>query len=213
MIGLCSRGAFAVGLIALAGCTGEPAETQPTAAGVDSPVVTQPSPPRVDSASDSILVGDPPTAVPGPLSAPPRTWTAQTTHVSRQTGVSTLRDVRVATHDGFDRVVFTFEGDVPGYHVEYVDRPSYTCGSGEAVYLDGDAWLLVRMQPTQAHTDAGEATIAERRRRFAFPVLREGMMTCDFEADVSWVLGLTAPGGYQLAELDEPSRLVVDVRR
>jgi hypothetical protein len=213
MIGAIARCAWAIGLVALAACGSEPSDAPPAEPGIDSRTATEPLPPHSDSASDSILVGDPPTAVPGPLTAPPRTWTTQTTQVSRQSGVSTLRDVRVATHGGFDRVVFTFEGDVPGYHVEYVDRPSYTCGSGEAVYLDGDAWLLVRMRPAQAHTDAGEPTIGERRRRFGMPVLREGMMTCDFEADVSWVLGLTAPGGYQLAELDKPSRLVVDVRR
>ena len=61
--------------------------------------------------------------------------------------------------------------------------------------------------------EAGRPTVTERRRTLDMPVLLETAMTCDFEADVSWVLGLTAPGGYRIAELDGPPRLVVDVRR
>jgi hypothetical protein len=120
--------------------------------------------------------------------------------------------MRTATHDGFDRVVFDLQPDIPGYHVEYVDRPTYTCGSGEALFLEGEAWLLIRLQPAQAHTDAGEATIAQRRRTLDLPVIREAAMTCDFEADVSWVFGLTAPGGYRVSELRNPVRLAIDVR-
>jgi hypothetical protein len=147
------------------------------------------------------------------LSAPPTGWTTRTVTVTRGDGVATLTDVRAAAHPGFDRVVFTLATEAPGYHVEYVDRPAYTCGSGEALYLEGDAWLLVRLTPAQAHTDAGEPTVAERRRRFDLPVLREAALTCDFEADVTWVLGLSSPGGYSVTELEGPSRLVVDMRR
>jgi hypothetical protein len=126
--------------------------------------------------------------------------------------VATLQDVRVGRHDGFDRLVFEFDRNVPGYHLEYVDRPAYACGSGEAVYLDGDAWLLVRFQPARAHNDAGAATMAFRRATFEQPALREAAMTCDFEADVSWLLGMRAPAGYRIVELGDPPRLVLDLR-
>jgi hypothetical protein len=36
--------------------------------------------------------------------------------------------IQAATHAGFDRVVFEFHGAVPGYHREYVDRPTPDCG-------------------------------------------------------------------------------------
>ncbi len=203
-------GAMALCVVAFAACAEEESELPATPA--DTSPSPEAGPVTADTAADSTVVGDPPTRVPGPLSSPPRTWTTQTTEVNRPATTGTLEDVRMATHAGFDRTVFTFGGDMPGYHVEYVDRPQYTCGAGEAVDLDGDAWLLVRMRPAQAHTDAGEATIGQRRRRPGFPVLREAMMTCDFEGDVSWVLGVASPGGYQMAELDKPARLVVDVR-
>ncbi|HEX8297586.1 MAG TPA: hypothetical protein VF594_00385 [Rubricoccaceae bacterium] len=150
----------------------------------------------------------------GPLAALPVEWTVQTADVAPATErVATLRDVRTGAHDGFDRIVFAFDGDVlPGVHVEYVDRPAHACGSGEPVLLDGEGWLAVRFQPARAHTEDGSPTVAERRRRPALPALRDLALTCDFEADVSWVLGLSAPAGYRTSVLRDPLRFVVDVR-
>ena len=201
-------------LVALAACTAD--EPVPHA---NPP---QPAPPSLspgdivgaDSvAGDSVLVGDPPTRVPGALRALPRDWTTRTTDRLREAaGVATLQAVRTAQQDGFDRVVFAFDGEVPGVHVEYVDRPAYQCGSGEAVTLAGEAWLRITFQPAQAHTEEGAPTVTERRSTFSLPILREMALTCDFEADVTWVLGLSAPNGYRLLELTNPPRLAVDLR-
>lgn len=130
-----------------------------------------------------------------------------------EAGVAILRSVRAASQDGFDRVVFEFEGSaVPGYRVEYVDRPVLQCGSGEPVEVAGDGWLQVRLTPAQAHTEAGEPTVPDRERRPGLPVLQELQSTCDFEADVTWVLGVAAPNRYRVQELSAPARLIVDVR-
>ncbi len=86
------------------------------------------------------------------------------------------------------------------------------CGSGDATQVAGQGWLEVRITPAQAHTDAGRATIAERERRLALPVLKELEQTCDFEGDVTWVLGVASPNRYRVTELTGPARLVVDVR-
>ena len=122
-----------------------------------------------------------------------------------------LKEVRAANQEGFDRVVFELEGNaVPGYRIEYVDRP-VQCGSGEPVELEGEAWLQVRLIPANAHTEAGEPTVRERERRLDLPVLKELESTCDFEADVTWVLGLASRRPYRVQELSSPARLVVDV--
>lgn len=154
-----------------------------------------------------------------PPAAPPQTpsagaWTAGVTEVLRGTArPATLRAVRAARNEGWDRVVFEFDGaSVPGYRVEYVDRPVRKCGSGDATEVAGQGWLEVRITPAQAHTDAGQATIADRERRLALPVLKELEQTCDFEADVTWVLGVASPNRYRVQELTGPARLVVDVR-
>lgn len=139
-------------------------------------------------------------------------WTADVVDISPEGGISTLVSVRAARHAGFDRVVWELEGGVPGVHVEYVDEPVRACGSGEPVPLPGDAWLEVRMSPANAHTDAGYATIAERRRATGLPAVLEIVQTCDFEAVVSWVLAVRSPEPFRIIRLDDPSRLAVDVR-
>jgi hypothetical protein len=127
--------------------------------------------------------------------------------------VVVLRDVRAASQEGFDRVVFELEGTAfPGYRVEYIDPPAVQCGSGEPVEVAGAALLQVRLSPAQAHNDAGEPTVQERERRLNLPVLQELESTCDFEADVTWVLGLAARNRFRVQELSGPARLVIDVQ-
>ena len=141
-------------------------------------------------------------------------WTAGIVRRDRAaTGVATQSAVRVARHDGFDRLVLEFEGDeLPSYHVEYVDRPVRQCGSGDVVNVAGDGWLLIRLEPARAHDDDGRATIEQRSARPALPVLIETKLICDFEAQVEWVLGMSSPNPYRVLELSQPVRLVVDVR-
>ena len=140
-------------------------------------------------------------------------WTAGVVDIpSGDAGISTLLSVRTARHEEFDRVVLELEGPLPGVHVEYVDRPVRACGSGDPVPLPGDAWLEVRISPTNAHTESGRPTIADRRRRTDLPVVIEIVRTCDFEAVVTWVLAVRSPEPFRLARFGDPWRIVVDVR-
>lgn len=127
----------------------------------------------------------------------------------------TLREVRAFSHEVFDRVVWEFDDlNVPGYHLEYVDRPVRECGSGEVVEVAGEGWLRVRLEPARAHEFIGEraqVTVRDRDRRYDFPILRQLTIICDFEAQVEWVLGVSSPNRYRVTELHEPARLVVDV--
>jgi len=127
--------------------------------------------------------------------------------------VATLVGVETGRHATYDRNVFTFAGsDLPGYHLEYVDQPVRRCGSGEPVELPGDGWLEVRLEPAAAHDEDGRPTLGRRRLAPAHPVVLEAVLTCDFEAVVTWVLAVESPNRYRVLELTEPARLVVDVR-
>ena len=140
-------------------------------------------------------------------------WTAG---LSAKAGseMATLLEVRTASHDGFERIVFAFgDGPMPGYRVEYVDRPVRACGSGEVVELPGDAWLSIVLEPAQAHTEEGKPTVAERSRSLAYENIKALKLICDFEGQVGWVVAASAPQRYRTLELKEPVRLVVDVRK
>lgn len=138
--------------------------------------------------------------------------TVGTAEVRRQGPPVTLVSVRLARHPSFDRVVFEYDKAVPGYRVEYVDRPIRQCGSGDSTPVAGDAWLMVKTHPANAHTEAGNPTIPWREQKAELGVLREIERICDFEAEVTHVLGVGSPNHYRVLELSAPPRLVVDVR-
>lgn len=124
-----------------------------------------------------------------------------------------LREVRTAQHDGYDRVTFEFAGaEMPSYHIEYIDRPVRACGSGNVVPLKGDGWLEIRFQPAAAHNEEGKPTIENRERAPNHKILKELKLTCDFEADATWVLGVSTPNKYRVLELENPIRLAVDIK-
>lgn len=121
--------------------------------------------------------------------------------------------VRTARHGNYDRVVFEFAGpEMPSYHVEYIDKPVRSCGSGDVVPLAGDAWLEVRFTDANAHTPEGKATVEDRERSPNLPIVRDLKITCDFESEVTWVMGVSSPNRYRVLELKQPTRLVVDIK-
>ncbi|HEU0055243.1 MAG TPA: hypothetical protein VFQ39_18780 [Longimicrobium sp.] len=160
----------------------------------------------------------PPTDTAGPDSAPPRPLSPQWTTGVREVGrpgatITLLRDVRVGRNSDFDRVVLQFEGPaVPGWHVEYVDGPVRQCGSGEPTQVAGNAWLLVRLSPAQAHDDAGRSTM-RRDRDVNLPIIRELEQVCDFEGQVELVIGVASPNPYRVTEVPNPTRLVIDIQQ
>ncbi len=127
-----------------------------------------------------------------------------------------LQDVRAASHEGYDRIVFEFEGDgLPGYNVAYT-TDAIACGSGmdRATELgDGTvpaAILRIQMQPANAHTEAGEAT-APLELEPNLSTIRAALITCDFEADVTYHLALTAEQPFAVSVLEDPPRLIIDI--
>ncbi|MDI3287621.1 hypothetical protein [Polyangium sp. 15x6] len=123
-----------------------------------------------------------------------------------------LRSVRAGRHAGFDRTVFEFSGALPGYRVEYIDKPVRRCGTGDPVTIAGEGRLRVRMTPARAHDDTGRSTLSPVEQRPKLPVLLELTPTCDFEGELTWVLGVGSPNRYRVLELRDPPRLVVDVK-
>jgi hypothetical protein len=118
--------------------------------------------------------------------------------------------IRYAGHpeDGYDRIVFDIQGSgLPGYSVRYVPQV-VADGSGKPVPVPGNRFLLVVLNPAQAHTDSGTTTVTGVHN-VGLPMLRAYAIAGDFEGHVSVALGLNATAGYRVGEL--PGRIYVDV--
>jgi hypothetical protein len=119
--------------------------------------------------------------------------------------------VRAGRHAAFDRVVFEFRGNVPATrHIHYVDQLVQD-GSGEPVSLAGAANLEVVFEGANAHDDRGNPTVSPRRFSPGFPALKEVAQVGDFEAVVSYGLGVDRQRPFKVSTLSGPSRLVIDI--
>jgi hypothetical protein len=170
--------------------------------------------PESPGASRQALAAPVSSALPSEQTLNKLQMTSGITHVKREAvghGLRVQRALRVAAHDGYERVVLAFDEAVPGYHLEYIDRPIRDCGRGEVVEVAGEGWLEVRLFPAAAHTEAGQPTIFQRALQPRLDVVREVERTCDFEGVVSWVIGTATPNRYRVFELSNPPRLVIDI--
>lgn len=147
---------------------------------------------------------------------------AGTGPVSRPaTGMATalLERVALARHESFDRVVFQFENGLPGYRVAYAEPPLNEDGSGDPVRIAGSAFLVVRMELASGfdlETDEGRLVYTGQRRlagsAAGTSTVREVVRTGDFEAVLTWAVGLDDRVDFRVLRLDGPPRLVIDLR-
>ncbi len=129
---------------------------------------------------------------------------------------SYLRAVRSARHADHDRVVFEFEGGLPGYRVSYVDPPLFEDGSGRPVKVDGSAVLEVRMERAASARISGDRVVLtyrgpSRLRRPDMPAVVEVVEVGDFEAVLRWAIGSRGLVPFKVTTFTGPSRLVVDL--
>jgi hypothetical protein len=120
-------------------------------------------------------------------------------------------DVRVAEHEGFDRIVLRFTGTgIPGWTVSYVDEARRE-GSGEAVRLAGDAFLAIFASHTTwpaAHYYSGP----ERFEPANGGDIDDLYVGGTFEGSTHVLAGIDGgPVPFRVFALADPSRLVVDV--
>jgi hypothetical protein len=209
-IGLLTTVLLSVAFVALAACSDDNNDNEPTA----TPQVT-----AGPTASDGA------TATAGPTAPEPTdsaTFEGGQDKVEGTVGSGTpnsqdqptLTDVRAAAHDGFDRIVFEFAGTAStDYSVEYVTDPT-DCGSGEPTFPSGGnaTYLLVRFFPAAAHDiDTGESTFESQGISPSLDQIKNAKQNCDFEAVLSWVVQLSNQADFRVIDLSDPTRLAVDV--
>ena len=120
-----------------------------------------------------------------------------------------------------DRIVFSFRDDAaraPGFRVSYESASTALVedGSGAHVAATGPTYLVLRLHPAAtAAVSGGDLTFTYKgpRRldtngtRFVRDVVKSG----DFEAMVSWVIGLPEERPFTVSSESSPPRLILDV--
>ncbi|WP_020013738.1 AMIN-like domain-containing (lipo)protein [Promicromonospora sukumoe] len=127
-----------------------------------------------------------------------------------------VTDVRVATHDGYDRVVFDLDGTgsgKPGWRVEYVDQ-AVDDGSGDTVRVAGDAILRVSISGTATPMDSGvDEFSGDRIEPADTEAIDEIVYRYWFEGYTTAFLGVDgAERPFRAFLLEDPMRVVVDVQ-
>lgn len=139
-----------------------------------------------------------------------------TTEVSTPpTETALLDQVTLGRHDGFDRVVFRFTNRVPGYRIGLVSPPITEDGSGEPVTVRGAAFLQVSMSAS-----GFDSSVAEGQQIYNGPrrvtgdaaTVTEIVRTGDFEAVLTWVVGLGSSQPFRVTTTSNPPRLVIDIK-
>ncbi|MBI2764561.1 MAG: hypothetical protein HYX53_01480 [Chloroflexi bacterium] len=126
-----------------------------------------------------------------------------------------LQDVRMGVHPeqgGWDRIVFEFKGGLPGARIEYIDQ-AVACGSGKSVTVEGTARLSVRFDSAANHDAAGKPTFASQSVDGPGKTILGAVQTCDFEGVVTWVAGISGKQNFKVTTLQDPPRLVIDVKQ
>lgn len=123
---------------------------------------------------------------------------------------SRLTEVTTTSHEGFDRVTFSFEPRIPGYRLAFTEGAGGGCDGTEAG-MEAPAQLAIEFERATA-TGGGTSLISERDRTLDYPTLSRAVQTCDEDGKVRWLLAASSEAEYRLLEAFAYTLLVVDLR-
>jgi hypothetical protein len=123
-----------------------------------------------------------------------------------------IEDVRVGSHDGYDRIVFELKGEgTPGYFVRYEDVPTQQ-GSGKPVSVDGAAKLVINLRGMGYPFDFQmEDFPSGPVKPTSTSVIQEVVGAGTFEGQTQYIVGLKGEKTpFKVFPLSNPNRLVID---
>ena len=121
----------------------------------------------------------------------------------------TVSDVRIAHHNGYDRLVFEFAtaNAMPQYQLNRQTTAHFVRdASGQPVTLQGSAGIRVVLR----NADIAPGVPSDLKPNL--PEIREVAEIGNFERVVSYGVGLATPACIRVLELSAPTRLVIDVQ-
>lgn len=127
-------------------------------------------------------------------------------------GVPVLTAMRTGRHGSYERLTLEFNAPFGQAAVRYV--PVVPADpSGKVVPLQGSSFLQVVLHGAVAHWSATPITAYKGPFTVTpgYPTLKQVSIAGDFEAVLSFGIGLDRTAGFQVTRLRSPDRLVVDV--
>jgi hypothetical protein len=201
---------IAVLALALAACS-SPSSTPTDEAATPSPSSSQPAPP-----SESADGSPEPSAEPIPSGELGPFTCDLPIHVDQTVPRANITDVRIGTHDGYDRVVFEFRDGLPEASLERAAPPFTHDASGEPIAVEGDSFLRLVMRGGTKQQDDGTSSY-DGPTEFdpGHPALVDLVEGGDFEAQSTWYFGLSAESCVRVLTLtdDGMARLVFDIEQ
>lgn len=193
---------FAVALVLLAACSA-PSSSAPASA-------------EASASPDTDATDAPPAATAEPVpSEDLADFSCDLPFVEQATVPRTVNiiDVRVGSHDGYDRVVFEFTDGTPEIALERATPPFAQDGSGLPMDVEGESFLRLIMRGGTKQMDDGSSSY-DGSRDFdpGFPALVDLVEGGDFEAQSTWYLGLSAESCVRVSLLEDAPRLVIDIQ-
>ena len=99
---------------------------------------------------------------------------------------------------------------VPGYTIEYITPPAFTCGAGFPVTTAGSATLQIQLPGTYVYDADGGLTVPAQLFP-NLPTIKEVTEICGFEAMAIWLVGVSERQPFRVFELSSPARLIIDI--
>ena len=129
--------------------------------------------------------------------------------------------VRIGTHQGYDRITFEFkapepnpggEAGIPRYEIRTAKPPHYEDASGLPLEVNGNSFVGIVFHGASGVDFEGRATYkGPKVVRAGFDNLVEAVRSGDFEATLSWILGVRRQTCWQVHELHNPDRVAIDI--
>ena len=123
-----------------------------------------------------------------------------------------LKEVRVATNKGFDRIVFEFLGDIPPFRIEYI-KPPITGTADREIKVSGKYFVSIILHSLPYPDDEKFPEAKIPTGKLNLPAVSEVREIEWFEGDRPFAVGLKDKKPYRVQQLKNPARLVIDFKQ
>jgi hypothetical protein len=124
------------------------------------------------------------------------------------------QDIRVGTHDGYDRIVFEYDGGTPNLEIDVAQPPYVRDPSGLALTVAGSpVYRITLTGATKYDTETGEQPYqGSTNFEPGYAQIVQFVEFGDFEATHNWYVGVNGGECLRAFVLTDPSRIVIDIQ-